>query len=42
MSEFYCKNFTKTVCWNDSTFEMEWPIVVPILSDKDRTANNFC
>ena len=35
MSEFYKPEYSTGVRWDDNTFDIKWPIVPPIISDKD-------
>jgi len=41
-SDFYNKEFEKTIKWNDSTLNIEWPASIkPILSAKDNVGLSF-
>ena len=41
-SDFYNKEFEKTIKWNDSTLNIEWPnSIKPILSAKDNIGLSF-
>jgi dTDP-4-dehydrorhamnose 3,5-epimerase len=42
MSEFYAPEHGRGVRWNDRTFEICWPIVPTIMSERDRTCPDFC
>ena len=37
MSQFYNKEASRGVRWNDPAFGIKWPIENPILSEQDRT-----
>jgi dTDP-4-dehydrorhamnose 3,5-epimerase len=37
MSEFYFPEAAQGIRWNDSAFQIDWPIVAPIISEKDST-----
>jgi dTDP-4-dehydrorhamnose 3,5-epimerase len=41
MSEFYEPESARGVRWNDPTFNIEWPLLNPIISDKDKTYQDF-
>ncbi len=41
MSEFYYPEAARGVRWNDSTFKIEWPGEVAIISERDRTYPDF-
>ena len=41
MSEFYAPEHGRGVRWNDRTFEICWPIVPTIMSERDRTCPDF-
>lgn len=41
MSEFYYPECVRGIRWNDSTFNVEWPISNPILADKDCSYRDF-
>ena len=35
MSEFYHPECTRGVCWNDPTFDINWPLPVNVIAEKD-------
>ena len=37
VSAEYCPQLDRGFVWNDPAIDIEWPIVKPILSDKDAT-----
>ncbi|MBN2373535.1 dTDP-4-dehydrorhamnose 3,5-epimerase [bacterium] len=41
MSEFYQANSAKGIRWNYPTFGIKWPIMPPIMNDKDRSYPDF-
>jgi len=41
MSEFYSPEHARGVRWNDDAFRISWPIVDPIISNKDRSYPDF-
>ena len=41
MSEFYAPAYARGVRWNDPAFNIEWPIEVRVISDKDRNYPDF-
>ena len=41
MSEFYVPGAGATIRWNDPLFNIEWPIVPKVISEKDRFQHNF-
>lgn len=41
ISEAYCPEMARGVRWNDPTFQIEWPILNPILSVRDRSYPDF-
>jgi dTDP-4-dehydrorhamnose 3,5-epimerase len=41
MSEFYVAELARGVRWNDPSFGINWPLTDPILSDRDRTYEDF-
>jgi dTDP-4-dehydrorhamnose 3,5-epimerase len=41
MSEFYHPESSRGVRWNDPVFGVEWPDIVPIISEKDRNLPDF-
>jgi dTDP-4-dehydrorhamnose 3,5-epimerase len=40
-SNFYCKDAEDGLAWNDPTFNIQWDIQNPILSEKDKRAGLF-
>ncbi len=40
-SNYYSKDFDRSLVWNDPTFNINWEIDQPILSEKDRNAMTF-
>lgn len=41
ISEFYHPECARGIRWDDSAFGIEWPLLHPILADKDRSSTNF-
>lgn len=41
MSEFYSQEHARGVRWNDPQFNIEWPDVTRVISDKDKDFENF-
>jgi dTDP-4-dehydrorhamnose 3,5-epimerase len=41
MSEFYAPEFTIGYRWNDPAFNIDWPIEVKVISDRDRDYPDF-
>lgn len=41
MSEFYAPGYGRGVRWNDPVFRIEWPDEISIISDQDKTYQNF-
>ena len=41
MSEFYAPDFARGIRWNDPAFGIRWPGEVRVLSEKDRTHQDF-
>lgn len=41
MSEFYKEGLSRGVRWNDPAFEIQWPIEVKVISERDRTYPSF-
>ncbi len=41
VSEYYSKEFESGYRWNDPAFGIEWPIADAVLSDRDRTHQDF-
>jgi dTDP-4-dehydrorhamnose 3,5-epimerase len=41
ISEFYAPELARGARWNDPTFQIEWPLADPILSDRDRAWPDF-
>lgn len=41
MSEFYEPKYSMGIRWDDSAFQINWPIENPIISDKDKSYKNF-
>jgi dTDP-4-dehydrorhamnose 3,5-epimerase len=41
MSEFYAPEFTIGYRWNDPAFNIDWPIEVKVVSDRDRDYPDF-
>ena len=41
MSEFYAPAQARGVRWNDSCFNIEWPIQIRVISDQDRNYPDF-
>lgn len=41
MSEFYDASSASGVRWNDPSFNIQWPITPPILSERDRSFPDF-
>lgn len=42
ISESYRPKFARGARWNDPSFKIQWPISVPILSERDRSFPDFC
>jgi dTDP-4-dehydrorhamnose 3,5-epimerase len=42
ISEFYTEGFSRGVRWNDPSFGIKWPAEVQVISERDRTYNDFC
>ncbi|MCB9173484.1 MAG: dTDP-4-dehydrorhamnose 3,5-epimerase [Flavobacteriales bacterium] len=40
-SNFYNKESEKSLLWNDKTLNIDWDVSSPILSEKDKLAENF-
>ena len=40
-SNFYNKESEKSLLWNDKTLNIDWGVSSPILSEKDKLAENF-
>ena len=40
-SEYYNKDSEDSLIWNDKNLSIEWGVNNPILTDKDKNANNF-
>ena len=40
-SDYYNKASEKAILWNDSTLNIDWQIKMPIISEKDKIAENF-
>lgn len=41
MSEFYSPEYSRGCRWNDSTFNIQWPIEVEIISERDQNYPDF-
>jgi dTDP-4-dehydrorhamnose 3,5-epimerase len=41
MSEFYMPEYARGIRWNDSAFNISWPIDVAVISEKDMQYPNF-
>ena len=41
MSQFYCSEKSKGIRWNDVFFNIKWPLPVSIISEKDRSYQDF-
>ena len=41
ISDEYMPNYSKGIRWNDPTFDIEWPIDSPIMSQRDKEYPNF-
>ena len=41
MSEFYAPDSARGFRWNDPAFQVEWPLVPAVISERDRTYPNF-
>jgi dTDP-4-dehydrorhamnose 3,5-epimerase len=41
MSEFYDPLYARGIRWNDPAFDLEWPLENPIMSDKDRSYEDY-
>jgi len=41
MSEFYSPELSRGVRWNDPSFQIFWPRIVEVISDRDRTYPDF-
>jgi dTDP-4-dehydrorhamnose 3,5-epimerase len=41
MSKFYAAEHGRGVRWDDPTFEVSWPLVPTMMSERDRTYPNF-
>jgi len=35
-TEYYYKEYDRTLIWNDKDLGIQWPTTTPILSDKDK------
>ncbi len=40
-SDYYYKTSERGIIWNDSTLKIDWQIKDPIISEKDKIAENF-
>lgn len=40
-SNYYSKEFDRSLLWNDADLAINWEIEIPVLSDKDRSAMKF-
>lgn len=40
-SDYYNKNSERAILWNDKTLNIDWQIKNPIISEKDKNAENF-
>ncbi|MDY7396097.1 dTDP-4-dehydrorhamnose 3,5-epimerase [Aureibaculum sp. 2210JD6-5] len=40
-SDYYNKNSERAILWNDATLNIDWQIKDPIISEKDKNAENF-
>jgi dTDP-4-dehydrorhamnose 3,5-epimerase len=40
-TNFYDKESERTIRWDDPKIKIDWPVINPILSDKDRFASNW-
>lgn len=38
-TDYYAPEFERCLAWNDASIGIEWPIDVPVLSDKDRNGH---
>jgi dTDP-4-dehydrorhamnose 3,5-epimerase len=41
MSEFYHPELARGIRWDDSAFQIAWPVEVQVISDRDRTYPDF-
>lgn len=41
MSEFYCPDSVRGARWDDPAFKIDWPIIPPCLSDRDKNHRAF-
>ena len=41
ISQFFKADFGRGILWNDPIFNINWPILDPILSDKDKLYDSF-
>ncbi len=41
MSEFYAPGYAQGVRWNDAAFDIEWPLGVTVISDRDNSYRDF-
>ena len=41
MSEFYAPDSARGFRWNDPAFDIEWPIEIKVISERDRTYPDF-
>ena len=41
MSEFYAPTYARGVRWNDPAFNIQWPIDVRVIADRDRNYPDF-
>ncbi len=41
MSEFYMPEYARGIRWNDSAFNISWPIEVAVISEKDKKYDDF-
>jgi dTDP-4-dehydrorhamnose 3,5-epimerase len=41
VDQVYSKKHERGIIWNDATFNIDWPVTNPILSEKDKTLSAF-
>jgi dTDP-4-dehydrorhamnose 3,5-epimerase len=41
ISEMYKPEYAKGICWNDKFFEIKWPLIPTIMSEKDKKFQKF-
>jgi dTDP-4-dehydrorhamnose 3,5-epimerase-like enzyme len=41
VDQYFCKKYDRSILWNDSYLNIDWPISNPILSEKDKNAKRI-